>query len=136
MKQELTITKAEKKTSKTNQQYLSVESDLGKFSCWNGAILDKLQVGHRYEVTSETVNGFNNILGIERDLGAVFNFTAALNAPGQTDKSSTMRESYAKDILLKMIDAAMVQKTQPDVVIMAEYAAQCVLKIRDIIAKG
>ena len=136
MKQELTITNVEKKVSKTNQQYLSITTDLGKFGCWNASIFGQLQQGHRYEVTAENNNGYNNILGIEKDLGAV-SYTASPSAPQGTDyKSSTMRESYAKDILLKMLETTKDANPQPDIFVMAEAAATCVLKIKDTIAKN
>ena len=130
MLQELTILKVERKTSKTNKPYLLIDTEKGKFGCWNPAIFDSIKEGQRYEFQTETTEaGFSNILGMEKELGT------PMPAPAvRDDKLNSMRESYAKDILIALIEMTKEAKTRPELDVLASAAALSVLKIKDVIA--
>lgn len=109
MDEEIMVKKTFKNTSKAGKEYLSVLTDKGKMSCWNGVIFPSFIAGNRLLVKVEEKNGYKNILGIEKDLP---NHTIKSNWSEPSEKSAGMLTSYVKDIVVAMIEKGIQLKDE------------------------
>lgn|SRR3990167_2957023 len=97
--QEINIIKCDKKTSSKGQEYLSLMTDLGPMSCWQGHLFSKLLAGNKYLIDTETKGKFTNIMEVRDNYGSspsgVKPFEPFKEA--REDKAHTMLISYMKD---------------------------------------
>lgn len=92
-----------------SKEYYIIQTDKGKFSCWDDEIADKLKVGKSYEVIIDSNGKYKTIRGFKGEASPI---NAAVEAktikPDQAFRSDTSREtsmytSYAKDIFLELV---------------------------------
>ena len=104
--QEINVIKCDRKTSSKGQEYLSLVTDLGKMSCWQGHLFSKIQAGHRYLVDTEVKNNYTNVMEVREDYGVSPSGVKALEPfkEAREDKAHLMILSYAKDLVVAGIN--------------------------------
>lgn len=125
--QTIKIKTVTQKTSKAGKPFWSVEtSDGKKLSVWEKDISDQLLEGDTVKVEVLKKDQYSNIV----DFNEVVK-KASIESPAIQQSSYDI--SYAKDILVAMIENINIKDEKFDVLIAAKLAAQCVNNIKEVL---
>ena len=93
METEIQVKQINRKEAQNGSEYLVIETDKGKFGCWNPQLFDQLDVYQKYKVLIEQNDKYKNIIGVIEKLGK----TETKFEPDNS-KMASVCVSYAKDL--------------------------------------
>jgi hypothetical protein len=128
----------EEKESKNGRKYASFKTDKGTMTCFESNLINDLKkkVGKSVKVLVAEVNGFTNIREYVEDVGEITTEKISTGneatenkfTEARKSKDVSMNTSYAKDILIALIEK---QKSEFDANALMETAIKMVKKARD-----